>query len=189
MITLPATRRETRNYLDFSSAMKVAMRKARLAQKLKTGEALSKSERDLMIQETAGVDVADRPVNFLSNTKFKFGPIALTTTLTTNIFNPGTTTGGVNCTSAPFDKLYVIMTYICVVNKTGSAATVSLWVGATGANAAGTEFLFQAYSVAANSYVDRYPQYRFGQADFLVGGAGTTTALSIQGSGEIGIGA
>lgn len=125
----------------------------------------------------------------MTNTAFALGPIALTTTLTTNIFNPGTTTGGVNCTSAPYDKLFVIIKRIVVVNKTGSAATVSLWKGATQANAAGTEFEFQAFSVAANSSVEKIPYSRFSTADFLVGGAGTTTALSIHIVGEIGIGA
>jgi hypothetical protein len=60
-------------------------------------------------------------------------------------------------------------------------------VGATGANAAGTEVIAQATSVAANSYIDWYGQLRLDVADFLVGGAGTATALTIQGEGEIGV--
>src|SRR5678815_2089978 len=120
---------------------------------------------------------------------FRFGPVALTTTLATNILNPGTTTGGTNSTSAPYDKLTILLTHIRVVNKTGSAATVSLWIGATGGNAAGTEFGFQAYSVPANSYVDWYGRMRLSTSDFLVGGAGTTTALTIEGEGEIYVGA
>lgn len=120
---------------------------------------------------------------------FRFGPVALTVTLTTNILNPGTTTGGVNATSAPYDKTTIILTHIRIVNKTGSAATVSLWLGATGANAAGTEFAWQAYSVLANSYVDWYGRVSLSTSDFLVGGAGTGTALSVQGEGEVLIGA
>lgn len=120
---------------------------------------------------------------------FRLGPVALTTTLTTNILNPGTTTGGVNSSSAPYDKLSIILTHIRIVNKTGSAATVSLWLGATGANTAGTEFVWQAYSVPANSYIDWYGRVQLSTSDFLVGGAGTTTALSIQGEGEILVGA
>ena len=123
----------------------------------------------------------------MTNKPFRFGPVALTTTLTTNILNPGTTTGGVASTSAPYDKLRIILTHIRIVNKTGSAATVSLWVGATGANAAGTEFAFQATSVAANSYENWYGRMPLDTTDFLVGGAGTTTALTIQGEGEIGV--
>jgi hypothetical protein len=118
---------------------------------------------------------------------FRFGPVALSATLTTNILNPGTTTGGVASTSAPYDKLRIILTHIRVANKTGSAATVSLWIGATGGNAAGTEFAFQGYSVAANSYVDWYGRMPLDTVDFLVGGAGTGTALAIEGEGEIGV--
>lgn len=118
------------------------------------------------------------------NKAFRFGPIALTTTLTTNILNPAGATGGTNAGSS---GQYIILRHIRIVNKTGSAATVSLWIGATGANAAGTEFAFQAYSVAANSYVDWYGSLRLDTADFLVGGSGTATALSIEGEGEVGV--
>lgn len=119
-----------------------------------------------------------------SNKTFNFGPVALTTTLTTNILNPATTTGGVNGGAA---NQYIIVRHIRIVNKTGSAATFSLWRGATGANAAGTEVVGVGYAVAANSAFDWYGIMRFDTADFLVGGAGTTTALSIQGEGEVGV--
>ena len=73
------------------------------------------------------------------------------------------------------------------VNKTASAATFTLYIGATGGNVAGTEFMGTAQSVAANSYVDWYGMVRLDTADFLVGGAGTATALTLEGEGEIGI--
>jgi hypothetical protein len=60
-------------------------------------------------------------------------------------------------------------------------------VGATGGYAAGTEFAWQGLSVAANSYVDWYGLLRLDSGDFLVGGAGTATALTWQAEGEIGI--
>lgn len=170
------------NCLDLASAIKVAARRAQFMERLKKGDVTRKEVLD-------AADWIGRPVNFFSNTRFKAGPIALTTTLTTNILNPGTTTGGVNATSAPFDKLYIILQHMRVVNKTGSAATVSLWMGATGANAAGTEFIWLATSIAANYYDQWYGNYRMGQADFLVGGSGTATALSITLMGEVGIGA
>jgi hypothetical protein len=121
-----------------------------------------------------------------SNKSFNFGPVALTTTLTTNILNPNITSvaGPVGFTMT---QPYIILRHIRIVNKTGSAATFSLWKGATGANAAGTEVIGQGVSVPANSYVDWYGIMRFDAADFLVGGSGTTTALSIQGEGEIGV--
>lgn len=105
--------------------------------------------------------------------KRTFGPLALTTTLTTNVYQGG---GG----SA---LLYDVIRQLHIVNKTGSAATFTLYLGATGANAAGTE-LFVAYSVAANSYFDWYCCLKMTSSDFLVGGAGTGTALTITGMGE-----
>lgn len=122
-----------------------------------------------------------------SNKMIRIGPVALTTTLTTNILNPQTLTGGVSAGGTSNTATYLIMRHIRISNKTGSAATFSLWIGATGANAAGTEFIGTAQSVAANSYVDWYGMVRLDTADFLVGGAGTTTALTLSGEGEIGI--
>lgn len=123
----------------------------------------------------------------MTNKPFRFGPIALTTTTTTNLLNPGTTTGGVNATAAPYDKTYLLLRHVRVVNKTAGAVTFSLWLGATGGNAAGTEVIGQGLSVAANSYVDWYGYLLLTTADFLVGGASANTSLSIDGEGEIGI--
>lgn len=120
-----------------------------------------------------------------ANKTFRFGPIALTNTLTTNILNPGTTTGGVN--SGTGSNLHIILKHIRIVNKTAGTVTFSLWLGATGANAAGSEVIGQGLSVPANSYVDWYGLLRLDPADFLVGGASAATSLSIEGEGEIGI--
>jgi hypothetical protein len=103
--------------------------------------------------------------------KRTFGPVALTTTMTTNVYNN---------TSA---LIYDVIKHIHIANKTGTAATFSLWLGATGANAAGTE-LFTAVSIPANDYFDWYGNLKMLSTDFLVGGAGTTTALTITGMGE-----
>lgn len=121
-----------------------------------------------------------------ANKIFRFGPVALTTTLTTNILNPNVTSLA-GPTGFTMSQPYIILKHIRIVNKTASAATCSFWLGATGANAAGTEVIGQGLSVPANSYVDWYGQLRLDAADFLVGGAGTATALSIQGEGEIGV--
>ncbi len=125
----------------------------------------------------------------MQNSQFRFGPLALTNTLTTNILNPGTTTGGTAATAAPYDKTYLIIKHIRIVNKTAGAVTFTLYLGATGANAAGTEFIGTAQSVAANSAYDWFGAVRMGTADFLVGGASANTSLTIQGEGEIGVGA
>ena len=119
-----------------------------------------------------------------ANKVFRFGPLALTTTLTTNILNPATATGGVNAGSS---AQYIVLRHIRVINKTGTAATFSLWLGATGANAAGTEVVGTGRSVPANSEVDWYGALRIDSADFLVGGSNTATALTIQGEGEVGV--
>ncbi len=73
------------------------------------------------------------------------------------------------------------------MNKTAGAVTFSLYIGATGANAAGTEFMGIGTSVAANSYVDWYGSLRLDAADFLVGGASAATSLTFEAEGEMGV--
>jgi hypothetical protein len=120
----------------------------------------------------------------MQNKAFRFGPLALTNTLTTNILNPATATGGVNAGSS---AQYLLLRHIRIVNKTGGAVTFSLWLGATGGNAAGTEVIGQGLSIAANSAYDWYGYMRMDAADFLVGGASANTSLTIQGEGEVGV--
>lgn len=133
-----------------------------------------------------------------ANKIVSFGPVALTVTTTTNILNPPTLTGGTGLhgTNA---ATYLVLRHIRVVNKTNAAANFALWIGATGANTAGTEAIAggaatagalnanTGVTVAANSFFDWYGQLRLDTADFLVGGAQTATALTIQGEGELGI--
>lgn len=121
-----------------------------------------------------------------ANRILNFEPVALTTTLTTNILNTTITSlaGPVGYTQT---QPYIILRHVRISNKTASAATFSLYKGATGGNVAGTEWLGTAYSVAANSSLDWYGIARFDSADFLVGGAGTATALTLVGEGEIGL--
>lgn len=118
-----------------------------------------------------------------SNKAFRFGPVALTTTYTTNLLNPATATGGVNGGSS---AQYIKLRYLRVVNKTNATATFRLYVGATGANAAGTEYAYDK-SVPAYDYVNIPCDLRLDSADFLVGGASAATTLSIEGEGEVGV--
>jgi hypothetical protein len=116
-----------------------------------------------------------------------FGPIALTATLTTNVYQ-GTTgsslTAGTNVPAGAASALiYDILKHIHVVNKTGSPATFTLYVGSTGANSAGTEF-FTAQSVGANASFDWYGNLKLLSTDFIVGGASALTTLVILGEGE-----
>lgn len=103
--------------------------------------------------------------------KRTFGPLAMSNTLSTNIYNN---------TSA---LIYDVITHIRIVNKTAGAVTASLWLGATGANAAGTEIL-NGYSIAANSVYDWYGRLKLTSTDFIVGGASAATSLTIMAEGE-----
>lgn len=122
-----------------------------------------------------------------ANKTIRVGPVALTTTLTTNILNPPTLTGGVSAGGSSNVATYIILRHIRISNKTASAATFSLFLGATSGNVAGTEFMGTAQSVPANSYVEWFGMLRLDTADFLVGGAGTATALTLEAEGEIGV--
>lgn len=120
----------------------------------------------------------------MQNTPFRFGPVALTNTYTTNILNPPTTTGGVG---AGTPNPYIILRHIRVVNKTAGAVSYRLFLGATGANAAGTEIIGYDKSVSANGVDDWYGYLKIKVADFLVGGASAATSLTIEGEGEMGV--
>ena len=121
-----------------------------------------------------------------SNKPFRFGPVAMANAAA-DILNPGTTTGGVNCTAAPNDKLFVKLTHISIVNKTAGAITFSLYLGATGGSAAGTEVIGTAKSVAANDTFNWYGSLVIDTTKFLSGLASAATSLTIQGDGEIGV--
>ncbi len=100
------------------------------------------------------------------------GPVALTNTLTTNVYNQGSA------------LIYDVLKWLYVCNKTGGAVTFSLWLGATGANAAGTE-LYNAVSVAANTTSTFYlGNLKMTSTDFLVGGASAATSLTLTLTGE-----
>lgn len=119
-----------------------------------------------------------------SNKVIRVGPTAVTNAVT-NFFNPPTTTGGVGAGS-PLN-CYAILRHIRVVNKTAGAVAISLFIGATGASAAGTEFAWSATSVAANSFVEWFGMVRMDVADFLTMLAGANTSLVMNAEGELGI--
>lgn len=102
--------------------------------------------------------------------KRTFGPLALTTTMTTNVYNQGSA------------LIYDVIRHIHVANKL-LADTFNLYLGATGANAAGTELFFQ-YPVAAKQSYDYYCAMKVISTDFIVGGAATTLTLVIEAEGE-----
>ena len=121
--------------------------------------------------------MADKP--------FRFGPGALSATLTTNILKgPVQAAAG---TGVGAQDIYMVVRHIRIVNKTAGAVTFSLWLGATGGNAAGTEVIGIALSVAANSAYDWYGNMRMDAADYLVGGASAATSLTIEGEGVMAV--
>lgn len=120
------------------------------------------------------------------NKIIRVGPVALTNTLTTNILNPKITSlaGPVGIT---LTQPYIILRHIRIVNVTNGAVSFSFWVGLTGANTAGTEFMGIGLSVPANAPYDWYGMLRLDAADFLVGGSSTSTALTLEAEGEVGL--
>lgn len=124
-----------------------------------------------------------------SNKILRFGPVALGTAAA-NIINPPTISGGVGLDGTN-SSTYVIVRHIRIVNKSAAAANATLYIGASGGSAAGTEFAFNGTSIPANgnpgNYVDWYGLLRLDVADFLTGFASAASALVFQAEGELGI--
>jgi hypothetical protein len=121
------------------------------------------------------------------NKQQTFGPVALTTTLTTNVIAPAA--AGAGAVGYTATATYILIKMIWIANKTGVAATWTLYLGATGANAAGTE-IGVAVSIPANSVQPYYFANGLrleGTNGFLVGGSGTATALTLTAVGEVGL--
>jgi hypothetical protein len=78
----------------------------------------------------------------------------------------------------PPANTYAIITHIHVANQDVADRTFSMWVGATGASADGTE-LFESTVVKTKSYVDYYPRQRLDVADFLTGLASVASQVII----------
>lgn len=121
----------------------------------------------------------------MQNRPLRVGPAALANAVA-NILNCNVTSlaGPVGYTQT---QPYILLTHIRIVNKTSGAATASLYIGATGGSAGGTEFAFNGYSIPGNSYVDWYGRLRLDAADFLSGLASANTTLTFEAEGEIGL--
>jgi hypothetical protein len=105
--------------------------------------------------------------------KLNIAPIALTTSLGTNLLN-----GAITSLSGPIGFTMpaprLIVTKMQFVNTTGAAITVSLFKGATGAHAAGSEVFGSGLSIPANQVYTDYGEMPLDAADFLTGGASAT---------------
>jgi hypothetical protein len=83
----------------------------------------------------------------------------------------------------PASTIYTVIRHVHIANVTAGAVTFTLYVGATGGSAAGTE-LFKGKSVAANDTYDWYGVLRMSSTDFLTGLASAATSLTIEVEGE-----
>lgn len=137
-----------------------------------------------------------------ANKKVFFPQIALTTTIT-NLYSPGTTTGGTNM-PANVANLYFLFQHLRVVNTTNAAINVAFWkqvtIGSTPvagkeviAGGAATLLALNAgtgVAIPGGGVFDYFtPVLRLDAADtdkFLVGGA-SAAGLTVYAEGEIGV--
>lgn len=120
----------------------------------------------------------------MQNKSLRVGPTAIAAAAA-NILN-GAVTSLAGPVGVTLTQPVMTLTHIRVVNKTGGAVALSLFIGATGGSAAGTEFGFGANAIPANSYVDWYGKLRLESTDFLTGFAGAVTSLTLEAEGEVG---
>jgi hypothetical protein len=88
------------------------------------------------------------------------------------------TTSLANVYTPPASTMALEWTYLHLVNVTATSCWFSLYVGATGAGAGGTE-LFKFYPIAGYGTFDWFPDRRMDSTNFLVAIAQTTTSLTI----------
>lgn len=108
----------------------------------------------------------------MAGTPFTTGPAFLT--------NAATNVASVN----PSANTYKLMKHIHMVNTDASAIVVTLYKGATGGSAAGTEIFNE--SIAAKGHADVYYPAgdRYATTDFLSGLGATTNKVTIETMGE-----
>lgn len=85
----------------------------------------------------------------------------------------------------PAATIFTIIRHIRLVNKDASARTATLYVGATGGSAGGTEIL-KDWSIAVGGEKDIFfqPGLRMSSTDFLTGLASAANAITITVMGE-----
>lgn len=120
----------------------------------------------------------------MQNKSLRVGPAALAAAAA-NILN-GAVTSLAGPTGMTLTQPVLTLTHIRIVNKTAGPVTATLYIGATGGSAAGTEFAYNGTSIPANSYVDWYGKLRLESTDFLTGLAGAATSLTFEAEGEVG---
>ncbi len=85
----------------------------------------------------------------------------------------------------PASTIYTVIRHIHLANTDTSSRTASLYVGATGGSAGGTELL-KGKSIAANDVLDLYfsPGLKMASTDFLSGLADSASKVAITVMGE-----
>ena len=85
-----------------------------------------------------------------------------------------------NIYTPPDAAVFTVINHIHIANITGGSVTFSLYVGATGGSAGGTQ-LFGTVAIAANETYDWYasPGLKLTSTDFLSGIASAATSLVI----------
>lgn len=91
-----------------------------------------------------------------------------------------------NIYTPPAATIYTVLRHIHLANVTSGAVTFSLYVGATGGSAGGTE-LFKAVSIPANSPFDYFCMMYLTSTQFLSGLASASSSIVITVGGEQGV--
>ena len=114
---------------------------------------------------------------------YRFGPLPVPTSAG-NLWSPGSSGNGTNVGTL---YLYFVFTHLRVVNTTNAPINVSLFIGATGGSAAGTEYGWSSTPVPAYSALDLYPprELRINYEDYLTAVA-SAAGLTITAEGAIG---
>ena len=107
----------------------------------------------------------------MSTNKRLAGPVALGASIA-NIYNQSSA------------LITTTVRHIHIANKTTSNQTFSLFLGATGGSAAGTEIVGSVRVVKPNDVVDWYGALEMSSTDFLTGLAGSAASLTITVEGD-----
>jgi hypothetical protein len=112
----------------------------------------------------------------MAGTAFRISGPAYLANAAANIYTP------------PASTILIKITQIVVANKTASAATFTLYIGATGGSAGGTELLGLNVSVPANSSIPYFfSNLVMKSTDFLTGlaSAASTLTITVLGTEEV----
>lgn len=111
---------------------------------------------------------------------------ALVLTTPTDILN-GAITSLAGPVGVTLTQPYIILTRVRVINKHATlTAAYSLFIGATGGSAAGTEFMRAPRTVALNDFDEWVGRRRMSSTQFLSGFSTVAAALTIEGDFEVG---